>query len=35
MSHNFIKLGTKVQNLRFKEAWELLSEKEKNYAYFL
>jgi dipeptidyl-peptidase-3 len=26
---------TKVQNLEFEEAFKLLSQKEKNYAYFL
>lgn len=30
-----IHLDTRVQNLDYREAWKLLSEKEKNYAYFL
>ena len=31
----FIKTITRVQNLRFKEAWGQLSDNEKNYAYYL
>ena len=30
-----IQLDTRVQNLEYAEPWKLLSEKEKNYAYFL
>jgi dipeptidyl-peptidase-3 len=30
-----ISLETRVQNLEMKEPWKLLSEKERNYAYFL
>lgn len=31
----FISTETPVQNLEFAKAWEFLTEKEKNYAYFL
>jgi hypothetical protein len=30
-----INLDTRVQNLDYKEPWKLLTEKEKNYSYFL
>jgi hypothetical protein len=30
-----IKLDTRVQNLAFSNAWKFLTDKEKNYAYFM
>jgi hypothetical protein len=30
-----IQLETPVSNLQFSEPWKFLTEKEKNYAYFL
>ena len=30
-----IKLDTRVQNLQFAKAWEHLTEREKNYAYWM
>lgn len=35
MSQKFISLETPVQNLQYSNAWTFLTEKEKNYAYFI
>ena len=35
MSQKFISSETPVQNLQYSKAWTFLTEKEKNYAYFI
>jgi hypothetical protein len=32
---NHIKLASPIQNLEFREPWKMLTEQEKNYAYFM
>jgi dipeptidyl-peptidase III len=35
MSQKFISLETPAQNLQYSTAWTFLTDKEKNYAYFI
>lgn len=31
----YIRLDSRIQNLNYNKAWTFLTEKEKNYAYFM